>query len=90
MENAVAAKPAEARASPRSVPASPREDLFVSNLLKLLIARGARLLRKYGNPSIREILVMTSSYNRPTDQPTVRPYVRRTHHVSQSQMWYSS
>ena len=49
-------------------------------------ARGAPLLRKYGNPSIREILVMTSSYDRPTDRPTDRPYVRPPHHVSQSQM----
>ena len=39
-------------------------------------ARGAPLLRKYGNPSIREILVMTSSYDRPTDRPSDRPTVR--------------
>ena len=41
-------------------------------------ARGAPLLRKYGNPSIREILVMTSSYDRPTDRPTDRPSDRPT------------
>ena len=41
-------------------------------------ARGAPLLRKYGNPSIREILVMTSSYDRPSDRPTVRPSDRPT------------
>ena len=49
-------------------------------------ARGAPLIRKYGNPSIRENLVMTSPYARRT---YVRTYVRTTVHpldISQSQM----
>ena len=33
-------------------------------------ARGTPLVRKYGNPSIREILVMTSPYDRMTDRPS--------------------
>ena len=39
-------------------------------------ARGAPLVRKYGNPSIRENLVMTSPYARPYVRTYVRTYVR--------------
>ena len=58
--------------------------LFVAELR----VRGAPLLRKYGNPSIREILVIKAPYVR----PSVRTYARTTVHpldISQSEKWHS-
>ena len=53
-------------------------------IIEELRARGAPLVRKYGNPSIRKKI---------GHEFTVRTYVRTSVHpidISQSQMWHSS